>query len=349
MSEPKTTDYCGDCGESPESGSHVFDHEYKPPARLIPSDGLLHGACSVSNDDTIRKCDQIGEACPAIGVAGVHSDSYGDDGDGACDSCGARPVTVDDLDDPPPVYSEDFDGIEGSELVVNTREGINVDETWRAIRQPVTTLYDARSLLVEGSETEDIAVGSGGFTVTDVCGEAVAQFNNLEDARLFLSIRALVDRLAEETSRANLAESQVRGLEGTLAAIRNYDRENPAPADAEYPDMHAAFEPDNSCNLKDRPIAVYPEMLKAEDKEDASYEDLEDNKPAWVGSREARCLAASLLRAADEHDAYVTYQRKHNVGPGTEFPNMVAEPITLTAKDGSVHEGVSIARRDVTP
>lgn len=30
-SEPRTTDYCLDCGESPESGTHVFKHEYKDP------------------------------------------------------------------------------------------------------------------------------------------------------------------------------------------------------------------------------------------------------------------------------------------------------------------------------
>jgi hypothetical protein len=26
--DPKTSDYCKVCGESPESGSHIFDHEY---------------------------------------------------------------------------------------------------------------------------------------------------------------------------------------------------------------------------------------------------------------------------------------------------------------------------------
>lgn len=32
-----------------------------------------------------------GVGCPAVGRGGSHSDSYGDDGDGACAWCGERP------------------------------------------------------------------------------------------------------------------------------------------------------------------------------------------------------------------------------------------------------------------
>lgn len=36
----------------------------------------------------------MSDACPAIGVYGVHSDEYGDDGDGACKWCGERPSVI---------------------------------------------------------------------------------------------------------------------------------------------------------------------------------------------------------------------------------------------------------------
>lgn len=34
MNTYKTTDYCAECNESPDSASHMFDHEYVPPARF---------------------------------------------------------------------------------------------------------------------------------------------------------------------------------------------------------------------------------------------------------------------------------------------------------------------------
>lgn len=46
MSEPKTTDYCTQCGESPDSGTHLFKHEYVSPHALGSS------PVSVEVDDT---------------------------------------------------------------------------------------------------------------------------------------------------------------------------------------------------------------------------------------------------------------------------------------------------------
>lgn len=36
--EPKTTDYCKGCGESPESGTHIFGHTCVPPDHLLKKD-----------------------------------------------------------------------------------------------------------------------------------------------------------------------------------------------------------------------------------------------------------------------------------------------------------------------
>lgn len=51
---------------------------------------------------------------------------------------------------------------------------------------------------------------------------------------------------------------------------------------------------------------------------------------------------ASMKIAALENE----FQAAHGVGPGTEFPNLIAEPVTATSPDGTVTEGVGIARRE---
>ncbi len=47
--------------------------------------------------------------------------------------------------------------------------------------------------------------------------------------------------------------------------------------------------------------------------------------------------------------AQTVLDHKHGVGPGTEFPNLTAAPVTATAPDGSVTHGISLSPRKWEP
>jgi hypothetical protein len=63
--DAKTTDYCSKCGDSPESGSHLFDHDYEPPKPAAQP--KHHWDCSSLRIDR-HPCDcQAAQPCTCLG------------------------------------------------------------------------------------------------------------------------------------------------------------------------------------------------------------------------------------------------------------------------------------------
>lgn len=184
--------------------------------------------------------------------------------------------------------------------IKSTPDALDVDATWRAIRTPAKTLAEVRTLLVGSSRTEDIGILEGEFIVTNDDGITVARFDDLDDARLFLSVRSLVEIAAKEASRADLAESRVRGLEGTLRAMREYDRENPSPDLADACCVLDLEPADDEFENGDRYIRLDSHNACDDDGCECGGTDL---RPFYLDGRESRSLAASALRAADAYDA----------------------------------------------
>lgn len=51
--DPRVTDYCAKCGESPDSGSHLFNHDYVPPGS--PPTKLEYGSRSDPSSTAARE------------------------------------------------------------------------------------------------------------------------------------------------------------------------------------------------------------------------------------------------------------------------------------------------------
>lgn len=79
---------CDWCGHSTPNVPAV-DHWCMPLEFRCDSCNLPLGSMGLC--DVCDETEEQQESCLQPGSAGVHSDSYGDDGDGACEWCGARP------------------------------------------------------------------------------------------------------------------------------------------------------------------------------------------------------------------------------------------------------------------
>jgi len=79
-----TTAYCRRCGESPESGSHVFDHQYEPPvidiATAQATDGTHCGPFRTAEDYRDHlPCDRCEPPCWRCGSRRHHARECPDD------------------------------------------------------------------------------------------------------------------------------------------------------------------------------------------------------------------------------------------------------------------------------
>jgi hypothetical protein len=74
----------------------------------------IAGNCVTMSGDvmptvTLDELDALALGCPQVGNGGRHSESYGEDGDGTCVWCGARPPPLAIPSDGEPTYTELLD------------------------------------------------------------------------------------------------------------------------------------------------------------------------------------------------------------------------------------------------
>lgn len=71
---------------------YVFQEHPTKGDSMVGDAGPLGGGDIVERERDEDVLPEAAEACPKAGSMGVHSESFGDDGDGECAWCGARPV-----------------------------------------------------------------------------------------------------------------------------------------------------------------------------------------------------------------------------------------------------------------